>query len=195
MSPRSPLDEIDDGNPYGGNGASSGDLQGATRVQHPGVSRPGAAPRIFPEQERARIGTTGRASLNVQHPTTPIDLASLPVNPLTHVGAIPTKFTYDPRTAPPGSLSQVLAPAYLVMDRLSKIGVEAWMFSWVHERARRGFGVDSTILRKLEALHYFGEPQAAKLYAYCQQVNEFVARAMGAAAQSARARIARSIGR
>lgn len=194
MSPKHPLDDVDDGNPYGGNSPMTPDYQGGTRVI-PGQVRPGAAPRLVEDPAQMRIGTTGRASIYVDRPVAPTDLSKLPVNPFTHVGAVPTKFAQDPRRVE-GSLSREHSPEYVILAELKRPGWNWLRVShWVQEHGGRGMIVSDAFLRQCAMLAHFGDPQAGKLLIYAQQTNELVRRAMQAAAQSARARLARSIGR
>lgn len=193
MSPKHPLDDVDDGNPYGGNSPLTPDVQGGTRVI-PGQFRPGAPPRLVEDPANMRIGTTGRASLHVDRPVPPTDLSKLPYNPFSHVGAVPTKFAKDPRSVE-GSISREHKPEYVILDELKRVGAKPAMAFWVQQHGALGKLVSDAFLRQCALLHHYGDREAGKLLAYAQQVNEFVRRALQSAEQSARARLARSIGR
>lgn len=191
--PKHPLDDVDDGNPYGGASPLTPDFSGGTRVI-PGEARAGAAPRLVEDPSQMRIGTTGRASLNVEHPVPPTDLSKLPFNPMTHVGAVPTRFRGDPRNQL-GSLDTDFYPEHVALAQLKVQGCKPWMFGWVYARGKRGLMTSSAFLRQCVVLSHYGDVEAGKLYGYAQQVNNAVAQALRSAEQSARARLARSIGR
>ena len=193
MSPKHPLDDVDDGNPYGGASPVTPDFQGGTRVI-PGEFRPGAPPRLVEDPANMRIGTTGRASLNVEHPTKPVDLREFPYNPMSHVGAVPKKFAVDPRRQL-GSPDTELYPEHVVYAQLKVQGAKPWMFNWVWVRGQNGHATGALFLRQCALLFHYGDVEAGKLYQYASQVNAVVRQAMQSAEQSARARLARSIGR
>lgn len=157
-------EDIDEGSPYATDNTRFSDTQGATRVQAPQNLRPGPGMRFIDKEEVGRIGTTGRAALNVDRP---VQLTQLDFDPRVScpIGVKPVSFDHDPRNEI-GSSGTTIIPEYVILSKLKSQGADENMLLWAQAKGQMGQHIGMPILKQLEALAKYGDMVARGMLSY-----------------------------